>query len=180
MAKVILWNMVTPEGFFEAPGHDIGWFVFDDELASYITETQERAGLLLFGRTTYELMASYWPTAEGQIADFMNGIGKVVFSRTLKSADWNNTRLVSDDVPGEVARLKAAEGGDIFVFGSADLTATLMSNGLVDEYRFGINPVLLGSGTPFFKGGFERTSLKLTRATALQSGVVILHYVPAK
>jgi dihydrofolate reductase len=178
MRKVIMWDMVSVDGFFEAPGHDISWFVFEDEISDYITETQKNADLLLFGRVTYEMMASYWPTAEGQIADFMNKIDKVVFSRGLKSADWNNTRLVADDVPGEVARLKRQAGGDIFVFGSADLASTLVTNGLVDEYRLGINPVLLGTGTPLFKGGFERTGLTLTRATPLKSGVVILHYQP--
>jgi dihydrofolate reductase len=178
MRKVIMWDMVSVDGFFEAPDHDISWFVFDDELASYITETQKEADLLLFGRTTYEMMAAYWPGAEGEIADFMNSIEKVVYSRTLKSVGWNNARLGGGDVAGEVAGLKQGGGGDIFVFGSAEFAATLVENGLVDEYRIGINPVLLGSGTPLFKGGFERRSLELTRTTPLKSGVVILHYVP--
>jgi len=180
MRKVVMWNMVTPEGYFEAPGHDLSWFVFDDELGSYITDSQKEASLLLFGRSTYEMMAAYWPTAEGQIADFMNSVEKVVFSRTLKGADWNNTRLVGDDVPGEVRRLKATGSGDIFVFGSADLAATLVPVGLVDEFRFGVNPVLLGSGVPLLKGGFERTSLELLSVKALKSGVVILHYEPRR
>jgi len=180
MRKVIMWNMVSIEGLFEAPGHDLSWFVFDDELGNYITDSQQGADLLLFGRVTYEMMAAYWPSAEGQIADFMNTVEKVVFSRTLKSADWNNTRLVADDVPGEVARLKQQNGGDIFVFGSADLAATLVRHGLVDEYRFGFNPVLLGSGTPLFKGGFDRISLNLVRAMPLKSGVVIMHYEPKR
>jgi dihydrofolate reductase len=180
MRKVIMWNMVTPEGYFEAPGHDLTWFVFDDELGSYITESQKEASLLLFGRTTYEMMAAYWPSAEGEIADFMNSVEKIVFSRTLKSADWVNTRLVADDVPGEVRRLKSEGSGDIFVFGSADLASTLVDNGLVDEYRFGINPVLLGSGTPLFKDGFARTGLKLLSVKPLRSGVVILHYRPQR
>ena len=180
MRKVVMWNMVTPEGYFEAPGHDLSWFVFDDELGSYITDSQKEASLLLFGRSTYEMMAAYWPTAEGQIADFMNSVEKVVFSRTLKGADWNNTRLVGDDVPGEVRRLKATGSGDIFVFGSADLASTLVPVGLVDEFRFGVNPVLLGSGVPLLKGGFERTSLELLSVKALKSGVVILHYEPRR
>jgi dihydrofolate reductase len=180
MRKVVMWNMVTPEGYFEAPGHDLSWFVFDDELGSYITDSQKEASLLLFGRSTYEMMAAYWPTAEGQIADFMNSVEKVVFSRTLKGADWNNTRLVGDDVAGEVRHLKATGSGDIFVFGSADLASTLVPVGLVDEFRFGVNPVLLGSGVPLLKGGFERTSLELLSVKALKSGVVILHYQPRR
>jgi dihydrofolate reductase len=174
-----MWDMVSIEGFFEAPDHDLSWFVFDDELGDYITSTQKQADLLLFGRTTYEMMAAYWRTAEGQIADFMNSVEKIVFSRTLKSADWNNTRLVKENVSEEVTRLKKQQGGDIFVFGSADFVSTLVNNRLVDEYRLGINPVMLGNGTPLFKSGFDRTSLTLLSAKALKSGVVILHYEPA-
>lgn len=176
MRKIIMWDMVSVEGLFEAPGHDISWFVFDDELGEYITGTQKEAGTLLFGRTTYEMMAGYWPAAEGEIADFMNGIEKIVFSKTLKVVDWNNTRLVSGNAVEEVARLKREPGGEIFVFGSADFARTLINHGLVDEYRIGINPVLLGGGVPLFKGGFARTSLMLTSVKTLKSGVVILHY----
>ena len=178
MRKVIMWDMVSVEGLFEAPGHDLSWFVFDDELGDYITSTQKEADTLLFGRTTYQMMADYWPSAEGQIADFMNSVEKIVFSTTLREPGWNNVRVVKNNVAEEVSRLKAGKGGDIFVFGSADLAGTLINNGLVDEYRIGINPVLLGSGTPLFKGGFARTSLKLLSAKTLKSGVVILHYEP--
>lgn len=178
MRKVIMWDMVSVDGFFEAPGHDIGWFVFDDELDAYIQETQFEAGTLLFGRTTYELMAAYWPSSRDHIAAFMNGVKKYVFSRTLRSADWNNTTLVSGDAADEVRRLKEREGGAIFIFGSADFASTLIAQGLVDEYRLGINPVLLGKGTPLFQNVPERTKLELTHVRPLKSGVVILHYRP--
>ncbi|PDT79899.1 dihydrofolate reductase family protein [Sinorhizobium sp. BJ1] len=180
MRKVIMWDMVSVDGFFEAPGHDIDWFVFEDELAAYIGETQLEAGTLLFGRVTYEMMAAYWPSAEGDIATFMNGIEKFVFSKTLGSADWNNTTLVAGDAIAEVERLKRRDGGAIFIFGSADFAATLTAEGLVDEYRLGINPVLLGKGTPLFQNVPERTELELTHVRPLKSGVVILHYQPAK
>src|SRR5262249_2226131 len=109
---------------------------------------------------------------------FMNRVPKVVFSRTLEKAEWNNTRLVRANVPQEVAHLKQQPGGDIFVFGSANLASTLMEHGLVDEYRFGINPVVLGSGTPLFKGSPSRLNLKLREAWPLKSSLVILHYKP--
>ncbi len=176
MRKLIIWDMVTVDGFFEGPGRDISWFVFEGELENYIRETQAKADTLIFGRVTYDLMAAYWPSERGWIADFMNSIEKVVFSRTLKSAGWNNTKLFNADVAEEVSRLKARDGGDIFVFGSADLTATLMEHGLVDEYRLGINPVILGRGTPLFKGGGDRILLKHLETKTLKSGVVILHY----
>jgi dihydrofolate reductase len=175
--KLIIWDMVSVDGLFEGPDRDISWFVFDEELESYIRETQEKADTLIFGRVTYEFMAAYWPTEQGWIADFMNQIEKVVFSRTLKSADWNTT-LFSGNVAEEVAKLKSRDGGDIFVFGSADLTATLLEHGLIDEYHLGINPVILGSGTPLFKGGPNRMPLKHLETRTLKSGLVILHYAP--
>ncbi len=179
MRNVIMWNMVTLDGFFEGPDKgQIDWFLFDDELEQYIIDTQRSADTLLFGRVTYEGMAAYWPSAEGRIADFMNSVPKVVFSRTLEKAAWNNTRLVKEHVPQEVAHLKQQPGGDIFVFGSANLAATLMEHGLVGEYRFGINPVVLGGGTPLFKGSPARLNLKLREARPLQSGLIILHYKP--
>jgi dihydrofolate reductase len=178
MRKVIMWNMVTVDGFFEGPTRNIDWFVFDDELEKYILETQMTADTLLFGRVTYQLMADYWPTAEGRIADFMNSVPKVVFSRTLDRAEWNNTRLVRDDVPGEIAKLKQQPGKDIFIFGSANFSSTLMQHGLIDEYRLGINPIVLGSGTPLFNGGRHKLDLKLLETRPLKSGVVILHYEP--
>jgi dihydrofolate reductase len=179
MRKVIMWNMVTLEGFFEGPNKgQIDWFLFDDELEKYIIDTQKSADTLLFGRVTYEGMAAYWPSAEGRIAGFMNKVPKVVFSRTLKRADWNNTRLVKENVPEEVSQLKQQPGGDIFLIGSANLASTLMQHGLIDEYRLGVNPVILGSGTPLFKGSPDKLSLKLLEARVLKSGLVILHYKP--
>jgi dihydrofolate reductase len=179
MRRLIIWDMVSVDGFFEGPDRDISWFVFDAEAENYIRETQANADTLIFGRVTYEMMAAYWPAAEGWIADFMNRIEKVVFSRTLKSAAWNNTKLFNGNVAKEVSRLKARSGGDIFVFGSADFTANLMQHGLIDEYHLGINPIVLGSGTPLFKGGPNRIPLKHLETKTLRSGVVILHYAPA-
>jgi dihydrofolate reductase len=171
--------MVTVDGFFEGPNRNIDWFVFDDELEKYILETQVNADTLLFGRVTYQLMADYWPSAEGRIADFMNAVPKVVVSKTLNKAEWNNTRLIRDNAPGKIAELKQQPGKDIFVFGSANLSSTLMQHGLIDEYRLGVNPIVLGSGTPLFNGGRSKLDLKLLETRPLKSGVVILHYQPA-
>jgi dihydrofolate reductase len=179
MRKVIMWDMLSLDGYFEGPEKGgIDWFRFDEELEEYIRETQMSADTLLFGRVTYEGMAAYWPSAEGWIADFMNSVPKVVFSRTLEAADWNNTTLVKENAPEEVSKLKQRPGGDIFVFGSADFSATLTEHGLVDEYHIGINPVLLGSGVPFFKGSHQQRNLMLLEAKPFSSGLVILHYKP--
>ena len=126
------------------------------------------------------MMAAYWQSAEGPIADFMNSARKFVATRTLDKAEWNNTSLIRDNVPEGVARLKEESGKDIFVFGSANLSSTLMSQGLFDEYRIGVNPVVLGSGTSLFKNGSDKLNLKLLETRPLKSGVVVLHYAPAR
>jgi dihydrofolate reductase len=177
LRKLVMWNMVTLDGFFEGPERgDLDWFLYDDELQGYLSETQDGAGTLVFGRVTYEMMASYWQAAEGRTAESMNRISKVVFSTSLERAEWNNTRLVRGDVADEVARLKRQSGGEIFVFGSADLSATLIAHNLIDEYRLGVHPVLLGRGTPLFKGSPNRLKLRLLEVRSLASGIVILHY----
>jgi dihydrofolate reductase len=179
MQKVIMWNFITLEGFFEGPDKwQIDWFRYDNELEQYIIETQLSADTLLFGRVTYEGMAAYWPTAQGPIADFMNRVPKVVFSRTLENAGWNNTRLVKENVPEEVSQLKQRAAGEIFLFGSAQIASTLIQHGLIDEYRLGINPVIIGGGTPLFKSSPNRLNLTLLETRIFKSGLVILHYQP--
>jgi dihydrofolate reductase len=135
--------------------------------------------MLLFGRLTYQGMAGFWQTATGEVAELMNSIPKVVFSRTLESADWDNSRLVKTNAEQEVARLKQQPGKDLFIFGSADFSSALMKAGLIDEYRLGLNPILLGGGNPLFKPMPERMRMKLLEARPLESGCLILRYQPA-
>ncbi len=134
--------------------------------------------MLLFGRVTYQGMAQYWSSAEGEIADFMNNVPKVVFSRTLEKADWKNTQLVKENAEEEVARLKQQPGKDLFIFGSAALSASLMQRGLIDEYRLGLTPVVLGGGNPLFKSSPDRVRMRLLEVRPLKSGCVILRYEP--
>jgi dihydrofolate reductase len=178
-----MWNMVTLDGFFEGPkSWDIDWheYVWGDELEKFSIEQARTADTLLFGRVTYEGMAGYWPSQKGEVADIMNSISKVVFSRTLKRADWNNTRLVNGSAEDEVARLKQRNGKEILIFGSANLSAGLMRKGLIDEYRLGVAPVVLGAGNPLFKPGPDRTRMTLVESKPLRSGCVILRYRPEK
>jgi len=183
MRKLIMWNMVTLDGFFEGPkSWELDWhnYVWGDELEQLSLEQLKAADMLLFGRVTYQGMAEYWTSAEGEIADFMNKVPKVVFSRTLEKAEWNNTRLVKANAEEEVARLKQQPGKDMLIFGSANLSATLMQNGLIDEYRLGINPIVLGGGNPLFKPSPHRMKMKLLEARPLKSGCVILRYKPER
>jgi dihydrofolate reductase len=130
----------------------------------------------LFGRLTYQGMAHYWPSATGEVAEIMNNITKVVFSRTLEKADWGNTTLIRSQADSAVEEMKLKQGKDMLIFGSANLSSTLMQSGLIDEYRLGIVPVVLGGGNPLFKPGAGRKRMRLIEATPLRSGCVILRY----
>jgi len=183
MRRLIMWNMVTLDGLFEGTkSWDIDWheYVWGEELEQLSIEQLKSADMLLFGRVTYQGMASYWPSATGEVADFMNSIPKVVFSRTLDKADWSNTRLVNTNAQDEVAKLKQQPGKDLLIFGSGDLSSSLMRNGLIDEYRLGMTPVVLGGGNALFKPSPGRLRMKLLEARPLKSGCVILRYEPLR
>jgi dihydrofolate reductase len=180
MARLVMWNLMTLDGFVEGPNRDISWHsdVWGEELEKLSIEQGLSAGGLMFGRITYELMASHWPSATGEVADFMNALPKYVFSRTLAKSDWNNTQMFGSDVPGTVARLKRENTKDILLLGSAGLAASLIPHGLIDEFRIAVNPIVLGDGTPLFRAG-ERFKLKLLDSRTLSTGAVILRYSPA-
>ena len=181
MRKVMMWNMVTLDGFFEGPkSWEIDWHedVWGEELEQFGLEQFKSIGALLFGRVTYQGMAAYWSKATGEVAEFMNSVPKVVFSKTMESADWNNSRLFKGQAEEEVARLKQEPGKDLFIFGSANLSAALTQHGLIDEYRLALNPLVLGGGNPLFKPSPNRLRMKLLEARPLKSGVVLLRYQP--
>jgi dihydrofolate reductase len=185
MRKLIMWNLLTLDGCFDgAQPWQLDWHMaaWGQELEQFIQVQLREIGTLLFGRATYEGMAAHWTSASepGPIADFMNSVPKVVFSNTLRAATWNNTQLVSGDAAEAVARLKREEGKDLFVFGSAKLCDGLMRQGLFDEYRVCLTPVVLGNGVPLFKPGTEGRRLSLIDSRPLKTGAVILRYEPAK
>ena len=181
MRRLIMWNMQTLDGCFDgARPWDLDWHntVWGDELEQLSLDQGKAIGTLLFGRVTYEGMASHWTQATGPIAAFMNALPKVVFSRTLSAADWNNTRLVRSDAADEVERLKREPGKDLFVLGSAKLSDALIRRGLFDEYRICLAPIVLGNGVPLFKPGSDSRRLKLLESRALATGGVVLRYAP--
>jgi len=183
MRKLFAFNMVTLDGFFEGSNRDISWHHVDDEFNQFAIEQTRTVGAILFGRVTYELMASYWPTSAAQsndpvVANLMNTLPKVVFSRTLKKAEWNNTRLIQDNAAQEILKMKQEPGNDLAIFGSANLLSFLMQMNLVDEHRVMVNPVLIGSGTPLFRNIGRKVNLKLVKSRTFQSGNVLLYYQP--
>ena len=181
MRKLIMCNLLTLDGYFEgAKSWDLDWHndVWGDELERFSLDQLRTADMLLFGRITYEGMAAYWATAKDEVADFMNSLPKVVFSRTLKAPGWANTALISDQAGPAVLKLKGQGDGNMFVFGSGNLSATFIREGLFDEYRLLIAPVILGSGNPLFGHGLDRQGLRLLESRQLASGGVILYYAP--
>jgi dihydrofolate reductase len=183
MRKVFLFNMTTLDGYFEGQNQDISWHNVDEEFNEFAIQQLDEIGTLLFGRVTYQGMASYWPTESAisddpEVAGLMNSLPKVVFSRTLDKAEWNNTKLVKENVVEAVSNLKGQPGKDIAIFGSSDLAVTLAESGLIDEYRIIVNPVFLGGGTPLLKGIKEKLNLKLLNARIFKSGNVLLYYAP--
>lgn len=183
MSKLIMWNVLTVDGFFEgAKSWDLDWHqsVWGEQLERFSLEQLQTADMLLFGRVTYEGMASYWQVAKSEVADFMNRLSKVVVSRTLERADWANTKLVKENVVANIKELKHQGNGNIFVFGSGRLCVTLMEHGLFDEYRLAVAPVLLGCGRVLFEPNRNRLGLKLLEVRPLSTGCVILRYEPQR
>ena len=187
MRKVILSNMVTLDGFFEGPNKELDWHIVDMGLNHYANDLLSNVDALLFGRVTYQLMADYWPAAamnpstsksDLEIADKMNNLLKIVFSKTLQNVEWNNSRLVKENILEEISKMKQQSGKDMVIFGSGSIVSTFMQSGLIDEYRIILNPIVLGNGKPLFKDINDKHNLKLLRTKVLGSGIVILYYQP--
>ena len=185
MRKVFLFMMVSLDGFYEGPNHEIDWHNVDEEFNEFAINQLNEVDMLLFGRVTYQGMASYWPTPFAQeddpiVAEKMNTLPKLVFSTTLEQAEWNNTRLVKEHIAEEISNLKRQPGKDLAIFGSSDLAVSFMHMGLLDEIRVIVNPVVLGAGKPLFKGLDDRVHLKLVGTKTFDSGNVLLYYKPAE
>lgn len=185
MRKVIFFNLISLDGYFEGPDRDINWHHVDEEFNEFAIQQTGEFGALLFGRVTYELMAGYWPTeaAKGddpEVASLMNSLPKVVFSNSLKKAEWENTKLVTDNFVEEVTKLKEQPGKDIAIFGSSDLAVTFIDLGLIDEFRIMVNPVVLGGGKPILQGIKSKLEMKLLKVKTFQSGNVLLYYALRK
>lgn len=175
---------MTLDGYFEGiQNWDLSFhnLIWGQELEKLSLEQLKSADYLVFGRVTYEGMAAYWTkaeakTAEQEVAKLMNSIPKIVFSKTLKSADWYNTTIISENASAEIQKLKEQGGKDIYVFGSVNLSETFINDNLFDEYRIGIAPVILGNGRPLFREGIASNNLSLVSIQPLTTGGVVLKY----
>jgi dihydrofolate reductase len=183
MRKLIVFNLITLDGFFAGPNGEIDWHDVDEEFNAFAVEQLEAVGTLLFGRVTYEGMLSYWPTADPNdpIADKMNNLPKVVCSKSLDRVEWgtwDNATLVKDNLPEAISTLKQQPGGDLMIFGSGTIVSLLAGLGLIDEYRIMVSPIILGSGKPLFSGLDHSVRLRLLKTRAFRLGNVLHYYEP--
>ena len=187
MRPVVILDRISVDGFFAGPNGEIDWFIQDIDVDEAV-HGWGKADTVLFGRVTYELLASYWPKAavdpktpkaEKKMADELNKMTKIVFSRTLKEVTWQNSRLVKGDVAEKVRKMKRAKGEGIIMFGSGTIAQQLASEGLIDDYWFIVTHVILGAGKQLF-AGVKKLNLELVEANGFKSGNVVLHYKPKK
>jgi dihydrofolate reductase len=185
MGKLVVTEFVSIDGVFEDPGgaegyEHGGWtFEYDrgDEGNAFKLDELMESEVQLLGRVTYEGFAAAWPSRQGDFADKLNSDRKYVVSTTLEHPSWNNTTVISEDVPGAISALKEATAGVILVAGSGTLVATLLAHDLVDELRLMVFPTILGRGKRLFPDGIDRVKLRLAESrTVGGDGVQIVVY----
>jgi len=182
MGHLSVFNFITLNGYYKGLNDDISWHRHGQEESDFASDAARPEGILMFGRVTYEMMMRYWPTEQAKqsvpaVANSMNNSKKIVFSRTLKKATWNNSQLVNDNIETFVRTLKQGDK-NITILGSGSIVTQLADKGLIDSYQFMLDPVALGDGTPAFKGMTRLLDLTLTSVKNFKSGVVLLNYVP--
>ncbi len=190
MQRLTVFNNSSLDGYFVDSKGEMDFarnLVPDEEWGAFIRGNASGGGggTFLFGRVTYEMMASFWPTPAAReampvVAESMNNTPKVVFSRTLEQVDWKNTRLEKGDLIKEVRKMKEGPGEGILIFGSGTLVSQLAEAGLIDEYQITVEPVVLGKGRTMFEGLRKPQPLKLISVRGFKNGNVFMRYQPAE
>ena len=184
MRRLIAFEQVSLDGFFVDANGDMSWaHKQDPEWNEFAASNASGDGALLFGRVTYEMMASFWPTPAAMesmpaVAEGMNNMPKVVFSRTLEKASWKNTTLVKGDIAAEVRKMKNETGPGMAILGSGSIVSQLAQAGVIDEFQIVVNPIVLGKGKTLFEGVKEKLKVKLIKTRAFGNGNVVLSYEP--
>ena len=183
MRKLIAYNFLTLNGFFKGPNEDISWHTHGEEEVKYSEEALAQDSILLFGRKTFEMMVSFWPTPQAKelfpkVAAGMNKADKIVFSHAPFESEWENTQVISGDIVEKVRELKKSPGKDMTILGSGAIINLFTDYNLIDEYQFMIDPVAIPDGTPVFKNIKQKLDLRLTGSKVFNSGVVLLNYQP--
>ena len=186
MRRLSVFNQVSLDGYFTDSKGDMSWAHRNDpEFNAWTEENAKGGGVLLFGRITYEMMASFWPTPAATqtmpvVAEQMNNLPKVVFSRTLDKASWQNTKLVKTGLVEEVRKMKKESGPGMVIMGSGTIVSQLTQAGLIDEFQLVVNPIVLGKGRTLFEGVKDKLNLKRTSTRTFGNGNTVLCYEPAR
>jgi dihydrofolate reductase len=184
MRKLVVFNSASLDGYFVDDRGDMSWAHQQDaEWGAFTSENASGGGELVFGRVTYDLMAGYWPTAAALkgnpvVAEHMNNLPKIVFSRTLDKASWKNTRLIKGDIASAMKKLKQEPGPAMAIMGSGSIVSQLTDARLIDEYQVVLCPIVLGRGRTMFQGVNERLNLTLKKTRTFANGNVVLWYEP--
>lgn len=184
MGKLLVFNFITLNGFYKGANEDISWHrhsVEGSEESEYGNEGASSGSILLFGRITYDMMASFWPTDMAKemnpvMAKGMNESEKILFSRTAKTANWSNTKIINSDIGEAVKKLKEESNKQLTILGSGSIVTQLAEKNLIDEFQFMIDPVALGKGTPVFNHISHKLDLQLIDSRIFKSGTVLLTY----
>ena len=183
MPKLIVFNNISLDGYFTDAEGLLHWaHKSDPEWNEFTASNAGGGGVLVFGRVTYEMMADFWPTKQAtemfpEVAAEMNNLPKIVFSRTMKEATWNNTRLINDNITEEMRKLKSAPGdADMVIMGSGTIVSQFTQEGLIDEYHIVSHPIIIGKGRTMFEGGQEKVPLKRTKSRTFENGCVFFSY----
>ena len=185
MRNLIFFMHTSLDGFVAGLTGEMGWINIDDTMFDFVATMTDKADTALYGRVTYEMMQSYWPTAaekpnaskhDREHSAWYSKVSKIVLSKTMSNKGLDNTIVISDQLAENINKIKKQEGKNILIFGSPAASHSLISQGLIDEYWLFVNPVLLGQGMPLFKNVTEITKLKLIETKTFSSGVIALHY----
>jgi len=187
MRKIVSFVHMSLDGYVSSidEGHSLGWINLSDEMFGYVEQRVEKTDTALYGRVTYQMMESYWPTAAEQPnasthdrnhSRWYKTARKIVLSNTLDAKNHSNTQIIGSNLRDEINQIRHSEGSEILVFGSPSATHALMAEDLIDEYWMFVNPIVLGKGIPLFKNIQHRTALTLTDSKVFSTGVVSLQY----
>ena len=185
MRSLVFFMHTSLDGFVAGLKGELDWVMVDDQIFDFVATMTDKADTALYGRVTYDMMQSYWPTAgeqpnaskhDKEHSAWYNKVSKVVLSKTMNEEVLDNTTVISDQLADNINKIKKQAGKNILIFGSPAASHSLLSHGLIDEFWLFVNPVLLGQGMPLFKGVTETTNLKLIETKTFSCGVIALHY----
>ncbi|MFT3752085.1 MAG: dihydrofolate reductase family protein [Paludibacter sp.] len=185
MRNLIFFMHTSLDGFVAGLKGEMGWINVDDEIFDFVATMTDKADAALYGRVTYDMMQSYWPTAgeqpnaskhEKEHSAWYNKVAKIVLSKTISDKGLDNTTVISDQLADNINKIKKQDGKNILIFGSPTASLSLLNHGLIDEFWLFVNPIILGHGIPLFKDVIETTKLKLKETKTFSCGVIALHY----